>query len=393
MAGQGFGRFGLTLILPDMRAGLGMSYADLGLIAGAAFGAYLLCAAPAGAAAARFGPRRVVSSCLALSAVALAVTGLAPSFPLALAAQTLNGAAGAGITVPVLGLGPGWFGARSRARATGVVVAGGGVGLAISGILEPAALRAGGADGWRLAWFTLALGLLVTAVLATILLGDPPRPPGAPAGRPGLRAVYRSRAVWWLGLIFGCYGVAFAVYGTFFGAQLVSQRGLEPDAAGRLWSLVGLVSIVSGLLGGWLADRFGRRRPLAALFLAEGSALAALSLGGDEGWYLASALLYGLTVWGFPAVIIAAAADAVGPDLTPAAVGLAVLCFGIGQAIGPPAGGLLAEWAGTFNLALLLGATADVLGLLLTLVGMPATARAAVAPVMGVPASGPKEGC
>src|SRR5437763_9421606 len=214
MAGQAFGRFALTLILPDMRAGLGMSYADLGLIAGAAFGAYLLCAAPAGAASARFGPRRVVSSCLALSAVALAVTGLAPSFPLALAAQALNGAVGAGIVVPVLGLGPSWFGPRSRARATGVVVAGGGVGLAISGVLIPAALRAGGGDGWRLAWFSLALGLLATAGLATVLLGDPPRPPGTPARRPGLRAIYRSPAVWSIGLIFGCYGMAFAVYGT-----------------------------------------------------------------------------------------------------------------------------------------------------------------------------------
>lgn len=392
MAGQGFGRFGLTLILPDMRAGLGMSYADLGLIAGAAFGAYLLCAAPAGAAAARFGPRRVVSSCLALSAVALAVTGLAPSFPLALAAQALNGAVGAGIVVPVLGLGPGWFGPRSRARATGVVVAGGGVGLAISGVLIPAALRAGGADGWRLAWFSLALGLLATAGLATVLLGDPPRPPGAPARRPGLRAVYRSPAVWWIGLIFGCYGMAFAVYGTFFGAQLVSQRGLDPEPAGRLWSLVGLVSVVSGLLGGWLADRFGRRGPLAVLFLAEGFALGALGLGADERWYLASALLYGLTVWGFPAVIIAAAADVVGPDLTPAAVGLAVMCFGIGQATGPPAGGLLAEWTGSFDLALLLGALADALGLLATLVALRATAPATAARAVEVRANRPTEG-
>src|SRR5688500_8987814 len=87
MAGQGFARFGLTLILPDMRTGLGMAYGDLGLIAGVAFGAYLVSAAPAGAAAARFGPRRVVSISLVISALGLALTGLAPGFGAAVAAQ------------------------------------------------------------------------------------------------------------------------------------------------------------------------------------------------------------------------------------------------------------------------------------------------------------------
>src|SRR5215213_3153679 len=87
MAGQGFARFGLTLILPDMRVALGMSYGDLGVIAGVAFGAYLLSAGPAGALAARRGPRPVVSISLALCGLGMGLTGLAPSFPAAVAAQ------------------------------------------------------------------------------------------------------------------------------------------------------------------------------------------------------------------------------------------------------------------------------------------------------------------
>jgi predicted MFS family arabinose efflux permease len=350
-----------------MRAALGLTYAQAGLIAGGAFTAYLAAAGPAGAIAAHRGPRLIVSASLALAALALALTALANSFETVLAAQVLNGAAGAGIITPVLGLGPGWVKRRYWARATGAIVAGGGVGLVLSGWLVPFALTAGGADGWRWAWLTLALLLLLVALLAALWLRNPPHPTDAPATRPDPRAVYRSRAVWWLGLAFGLYGVAYAIYGTFFGARLIEQGGLERAAAGQLWSLVGLAAIVSGPLGGILADRFGRPGPLAALFLAEGLALTALALGAGSGWYAASALLYGLSVWGFPAVVSAAAADAVGPDLTPAAMGLAVVCFGVGQALGPPGAAAVAELSGRLDLALLVGAAADLVGVVVAL--------------------------
>ena len=362
MAGQGFARFGLTLIAPEMRLGLGMSYGDLGLLAGAAFGAYMVTAAPAGALAARHGPRPVVTISLVLCGLGMALTGLAPSFGTAVVAQVLTGAAGAGVIVPVLGLSPGWFEQRYWARATGGIVAGGGIGLTVSGLVVPTVIRSGGADGWRLAWLSLGAVMLVVAGLALALLRNPPPRQVGTEPRPKLSAVYRSGPLWRVALTFACFGVAFAVYGTFFGAHLVGQRGLATEEAGRLWALGGVTSIPSGLLGGWLGDRFGRRLPLALLFAAEGVSLAALAIGHESGWYVVSVLLYGLTVWGFPAVITAAGADAIGPELAPAGTGLLVLCFGIGQALGPPVAGALAETSGTLSTALLLGAAADAVG-------------------------------
>ena len=320
-----------------------------------------------GVIAARRGPRLIVSASLALAALALALTALANSFETVLAAQVLNGAAGAGIITPVLGLGPGWVERRYWARVTGAIVAAGGVGLVLSGWLVPLALVAGDAAGWRWAWLSLAILLLVVALIAALWLRTPPHPADAPAASPDPRSVYRSRAVWRLGLAFGLYGVGYAIYGTFFGSRLIEQGGLERAVAGQLWSLVGLAAIASGPLGGVLADRFGRRGPLAALFLGEGLGLAALALGDGPAWYAASALLYGLSVWGFPAVVSAAAADAVGPGLTPAAMGLVVVCFGLGQALGPPGAAAVAELSGRLDLALLVGAAADLLGVVVAL--------------------------
>ena len=361
MAAQGFGRFGFALILPAMRDGLGLSNGEMGTIAGVGLAAYVICTVPAGALASRFGTRWVVVAGLFGVAAGLAGTGLADGFVLATAAQALVGVASPAVIVPILAIGGAWFEPSFRGRATGLVVAGGGVGIAAAGLLVPLLLGAGDGRAWRRAWWGLALAVLGAAIVATLLLRDPPsRSTGDP---PRLGLVYRSALVWRLAVLFGLYGVAYIVYGTFFGARL-AQQGVDPATAGWLWSLAGVVSIGSGLLGGLLADRLGPAATLVTMFVLEGAGLAALALGDGPAWYVGSVLLYGVSVWGFPAAMSKACAEAVGSALTPAALGLLTLLFGIGQALAPIAGGLLADVSGSLAPALLLGAAADAAGAL-----------------------------
>jgi MFS family permease len=61
---------------------------------------------------------------------------------------------------------------------------------------------------------------------------------------------------------------------TFLALYLVRERGLAPDAAGRIVSLFGLGVLVAGPLGGTLADAIGRRRTMLLSF-----GLGALSVG------------------------------------------------------------------------------------------------------------------
>jgi len=207
---------------------------------------------------------------------------------------------------------------------------------------------------------TLALGTLAASLLVALLLRDPPAV-GSATARPSLGAVYRSAAVWRLGIVFGLYAVAYIVYGTFFAAHL-AQRGVDGVTAGRLWSLVGVASIGSGLLGGVLADRLGSSLALAAMFAMEGTGLALLALGDGLAWYAVSAIFFGASFWGFPSAISKACAEIVGPALAPAAIGLLAVFFGVGQVVGPVVGGLLADWTGALSAALLLGAAADLAG-------------------------------
>jgi cyanate permease len=261
------------------------------------------------------------------------------------------------------------------------VVAGGGVGLLLAGQLVPWLLGSGDdASAWRRAWWGLAVGVLVATAVAALFLRDPPAlrtpPPlgdegdsgAAGAGAPAPEAaddvtasVYRRGAVWRLALVFGLYGVSYIVYGTFFAAHL-QRHALDAATAGRLWSLAGLVAIGSGLLGGALADRLGPSAALVVMFGLQGTGMATLALGDGIGWFTLSAVVYGLSLWGFPAAISKACTELVGPALAPAALGLMATAFAVGQAGGPMVAGLLADWTGSLAPGLLFGALMDALG-------------------------------
>jgi predicted MFS family arabinose efflux permease len=215
-----------------------------------------------------------------------------------------------------------------------------------------------------MAWFGLAVCVFVVGLLATATLREPPsRGAGPGRPRPSMRAVFGSASVWQLGLVFMFYGVAYVTYGTFFAAHLARDAGLASDEIGRLWSLAGVVGLGGGILSGALSDRLGPRLTLMLLFVGQAIAEVTLALGQSPPLFLFSALLYGLTVWCFAAVVSAACALAVGPRLAPAAVSLAVVMMSIGQLSGPILGGLLADRFGSFSPALLLATAADVLGI------------------------------
>lgn len=362
LAAQGFGRFGFGLVLPAMRDGLGLSTGEMGVLAGIGLTAYCFSSAPAGALAVRFGTRWVVVAGLLGTAAGLAVTGLADGFATAALGQVLVGMTAPAAIVPVLAVGGRWAAPSFRGRATGLVVGGGGVGLLLAGLFVPLLLAPADTWAWRRAWWGLAGGVVLAAAVAAALLRDPPVRLRR-AGRPGTAAVYRSGAVWRLAGLFGLYGVAYIVYGTFFAAQL-ERHGLDARTAGWIWGLAGLTATGSGLLGGVLADRLGPRPAMVALFALEGSGLALLAGGDGPGWFALSALLYGVSLWGFPAAFAKACAELVGPERAPAALGLLAATFAVGQAAGPLVAGLLADALGSLGPGLLLGALADGLGAL-----------------------------
>jgi MFS family permease len=366
MGALGFGRFAYTPILPSMKEGLSLTYAQMGWIGTANFIGYLVCSLLGGYLATRIGPRVVIPMSLGLAGVSMILTGFSPSFEFAMAMRLLTGAGSAGSNVPIMALASAWFAPSRRGMATGILVSGSSIALLVLGPLVPFILSSFSESGWRVCWYTLGTATLFIALFNYLFLRNSPRdknlePIGSPSAPPGSqylswKGVYTSRSLWHLAGIFFTFGFSYIIYMQFFSAYLVNEAKLSPAKAGSYLTLLGLLSIFCGPIWGTVSDYIGRRWALTLVFLTQGTSYLLFGLVKSETGYLGSAILFGLTAWSVPSIIAAAVGDTVGPRLAPAALGFTILVMGLGQALSPPVAGTIADLTGSFTPAFVLSA-------------------------------------
>jgi MFS family permease len=372
----GLARFGYTMVLPAMQSALRLDNAQAGGLATANLVGYLALSLIGGALATRYGPRVVITAGLVVAAIGMWLTGAAAGFAGAACWRMLTGVGSGASNVPVMGLMSAWFAPRRRGLATGIAVTGSSLALIALGPTVPAILTLYGGEGWRVCWFLFAAVTGGLAVLAVLVLRNRPlslglRPLGeasdgvpasAPSGRMPWGLVYRSGSMWHVGLVYAAFGFSYIIYMTFFAKYLIAEGGYTPPAAGRLFMLMGWVSLLCGLVWGSVSDAIGRKAALAIVYLMQAAAFALFALWPSPPGFILSAVFFGLTAWSIPAIVAAACGDLLGPRLAPAGLGFVTLFFGIGQAAGPSVAGLVADTTQSFQPAFLIAAGVAVLG-------------------------------
>ena len=372
----GLARFGYTMVLPAMQSGLGLNNTQAGGLATANLIGYLALSVLGGALAARFGPRIVITVGLTVAAAGMLLTGFANSFVTAALWRVLTGIGSGASNVPVMGLLAAWFVQRRRGLATGIGVTGSSLALIVLGLLVPNLLAAYGWIGWRVCWFLFAGITLGLAALAYTILRNCPSelgllPMGAAAdcriatiGASALKwgRVYRSGAVWHLGLIYVAFGFSYIIYMTFFTKYLMAEGGYSQESAGRLFMVMGWLSLLCGLIWGSLSDTLGRKTVLVIVYIVQSAAFGLFALWPAPPGFVLSAVLFGVTAWSIPGIMAATCGDLLGPRLAPAGLGFVTLFFGIGQAAGPSVAGLIADAAHSLSPAMLLASGVALLG-------------------------------
>jgi MFS family permease len=174
--------------------------------------------------------------------------------------------------------------------------------------------------------------------------------------------VYRSGVVWHLGLIYVAYGFSYIIYMTFFTKYLIAEGGYTQESAGRLFMLMGWLSLLCGLIWGSVSDRLGRKTALVIVYIIHSVAFGLFALWPSPPGFIISAVLFGLSAWSIPAIMAATCGDLLGPRLAPAGLGFVTLFFGIGQAAGPSVAGIIADAGHSLSPALLLAAGVALLG-------------------------------
>lgn len=361
----GFGRFGYTSVLPAMQHELNMNNTQTGIMASVNLVGYLILSVAGGALSSKLGARRVVTAGLAVAGAGMIFTGFADSFLAAAAWRGVTGIGSGAANVAVMGMWATWFQPRRRGMAAGVAVTGSSLALIVIGPLAPYLIALYGESGWRACWFVYGAATLLFALLSYLFIRTRPSgsafsSPADPAIRWGL--VYRSAAVWRLGLVYTAFGFSYIIYVTFFVKRLVAEGGYSREAAGDLFMTMGWASLLCGVMWGTVSDIIGRRRALVIVYLLHAVAFAVFALFPGTAGFTTSAVLFGLSAWSIPAIMAATCGDVLGPRLAPAALGFITLFFGLGQAVAPGVAGVMADVAGSFVPAYLLAACVALTG-------------------------------
>lgn len=186
----------------------------------------------------------------------------------------------------------------------------------------------------------------------------------------------------------------FSLVFPFLTIYLTAQLGASAAQAGLVLGLYSIVSIASMAVGGWLADRVGRKPVMVVSILCTAVVIAAMGLVRDLAWVAALTMLLGLVDPPFVPAARAAVADVVAPERRPRAYGLLGMAASIGWIVGPSVGAGLSSLG--FDV-LFLAAGVIVAGYaVILLLGLRETrptagAGTSVAPIDAVTATRPAE--
>ncbi|HVI94774.1 MAG TPA: YbfB/YjiJ family MFS transporter [Anaeromyxobacter sp.] len=346
-AAMGIGRFAYTALLPGTQRALAIADDVAGAIASVNLVGYLAGVLAARQLASRAERGAVLRGALAATALATAAgaatTSVAAWFALRLAAGIASG------LVFVLASAAALEAASAHA---GLLYAGVGAGIALSGAVAVQAPAGFGAP-----WLLLALAAAALGARGFIHLATAPPPPHSAAiagAAPPALGFGPLAAAYFL------EGLGYIVSGTFAVAAVRRTPGLEALAPWT-WVLTGVAAAPSAVLWSAAGRRLGHRGALALAFLVQAVGIALPALSTSAGAALAGAALFGGTFMG-----ITTLAMAVGRSLAPASpgriVGTLTAVYGVGQILGPLLAGAVSHRLGETRPAVLGAAVAVALG-------------------------------
>ena len=351
----------LSPLAPGLREELGLTSFQQALVVAVPVIVGALGRIPVGALTDKYGARMMFPLVSVITIIPVLFLGLAGQSSLAalLVGGFFLGIGGTAFAVGVPFVSA-WYPPQRRGLAIGVF----GVGMGGTAISALTTLKLSETYGTAVPFIVVALTLGIYAIVAGIVLRDPPgrQPSGVPLGKQ-LAATSRLAITWQAAavyaLLFGGY-VAFSVY---LPTYLKSGYSLVPaDASNRMAGFV-VVAVLMRPVGGWLSDRLGPAVVLAGC-------LAVVTAGA-----LVQALTPALIPVGTVAFMAMAAALGAGSGATFALVALLAPADKVGSVTGfvGAAGGL-----GGFLPPLLMGTFYGLFGSYALGLGLLALAAAAL---------------
>ncbi|MDP4639970.1 MAG: MFS transporter [Pseudomonadales bacterium] len=256
----------LSILMEPIKADLGLSDTQLGLLTGFAFALfYATLGIPIARLADKGNRRNLIAGALTIWSAMTAMSGLAQNFWHLLIARIGVGIGEAGCSPPAHSIISDYYPAEKRATALGIYSLGIPVGI-LFGFLAGGWLNQ--FFGWRVAFFVVGVPGIILAILVKLSLREPIR--GMSEGRadtaphPTVKETFTF--LWskrsFRHLAFGGGLTAFVGYGvvTWVPSFLIRSYGMQTGEVGTYLGLIlGIPGGIGIVLGGWMADRYGSR--------------------------------------------------------------------------------------------------------------------------------------
>ena len=346
----GFSRFDYALILPSMKRDLALNFTEAGWLNTSNAIGYLLGSIVAKPLIGHFGVRMIFRFGLILTSSAVLTTGLFHAYIPLLLLRVLAGVFGALSFICGGVLAAGLFpeNAGRTAVSISIYMAGGGLGILLSGLTIPMALSRCDDNCWPWIW----IGLGVASFLFTVFSWSS-------AHRSQLQgAVHQGKSSWKIGsfvpLLTGyfLFGAGYIIYMTYIIAW-VRESGRSVEEVSFFWALLGVAVIVSPpiwkrVLSGW---RGGRPMGVAIGITALGSLIPLFSTSFFS--MIVSAIFFGLAFLNVPATMTTFLQRSLPQSHWGSSIAFFTLIFSLGQIIGPVVGGWIADREGILSAGLM----------------------------------------
>lgn len=356
----GFGiLYSFTVFFPSILEEFGGGRGSTSIIASVAGAVMLGTGGVVGRLTDRFGPRKMVLAGAVLVALGLLLASVSQTIWQVYSSYGLLLGLGVGSSFLPSNTAVGQWFTRRRGLATGLAVAGSGVG---SIIMAPLAERLIASYGWRIALRSFGLIGLALLLLAALLI----RGRGGRHTTSVLTSMLGSST--FKTLYLAAFVGSYAYWIPFVHiVPYARDRGLTTAAAALLVTVTGALNIVGRVALGAAADRIGRLRIFQVAVAAMAVSIFLWPLAADRTGLTLFVAAYGFFAGAFISLLFALTADYFGIERLPGVTGLLNTAAALGTLMGAPITGAIFDGTGSYTPAILVAGAAMAASALVSL--------------------------
>jgi len=348
----GLGRFAFGMILPNMQIDLNMSITQAGFLGTSNFIGYLSGLLFAGTFYTKFGAAKLITRSLLTQGVFMIFMALSSHYLMASFFYFFSGFFGALANMSVMAYITQIVPKEIRGKAVGLLATGSGFAIVLSGYVVPFMEGFYQAESWRATWGIFAIITMIIALFVSSgLKHENPHVSHVKAPKEPYFEILKDKRFIQIGGLYFCFGITYVVYVTFFVLASMDKWHLSSDLSASFWVLLGFLSMFSGIIFGFLADRIGRIKTLCVVFLIQSGANIIMALPLSQVYLWVSASLFGLSVWAIPLLMAVVTAETFGVEKTASVFSKMTIIFALGQIIGPLGAGYLTDITHDFSYA------------------------------------------